>query len=61
MKKERYEKELKKLKKYYEDELKRRDRQIDELREQNKMIMAAALKQSKKINELTERLKKYKK
>jgi len=50
--------ELKKLKQWYSEELKRKDRMIDELREQNSILMKASLKSSEKIAELTERLKK---
>lgn len=50
--------ELKRLKKYYSEELKRKDKLIQELKEQNILVMKSALKQSKKIAELTEKLKK---
>ena len=51
-------KETKKLQKWYEEELKRRDKVIDELKEKNIILMKASLNSSKKIAELTERLKK---
>ncbi len=47
-----------KLKKWYEEELKRKDKMIEELKEQNTVLMKASLNSSKKIAELTERLKK---
>lgn len=51
-------KEVEKLKKHYSEELKRKDKLIDELKEQNTAIMKSALKQSEKLSEITERLKK---
>jgi len=51
-------KEAEKLKKWYAEELKRRDKIIDELREQNTVLMKASLKSSEKIAKLTENLKK---
>ena len=50
--------ELKKLKKWYDEELKRKDKLIDELKEQNTVLMRASLKSSEKIAGLTEKLKK---
>ena len=41
-------KEHEKLKKWFEEEIKRRDRKIDELEEQNKLLLKSALKQSEK-------------
>ena len=57
MKQEELKKEIEKLKKIYAEELKRKDKIIEELTEQNTLIMKSALKQSEKINDLTERLK----
>ncbi len=51
--------ELEKLKKYYAEELKRKDRIIEELREQNSLIMKSALKQSEKLIYLSDKLKKF--
>ena len=51
-------KELKKLKQWYAEELRRKDKIIDELREENTVLMKASLKSSRKIAELTEKLKK---
>ena len=50
--------EIEKLKKWYKEELKRKDKIIDELREQNTLLMRASLKGSKKLAEITEKLKK---
>ena len=50
--------ELKKLKKFYEEELKRKDKLIEELRESNALILKSALKQSEKLTQLTEKFKK---
>jgi hypothetical protein len=50
--------DVKKLKQWYEEELKRRDKVIDELKQENTILMKASLNSSKKIAELTEKLKK---
>jgi len=50
--------ELKKLKKWYADELKRRDKIIEELKQQNNILIKASLKSSDRIAALTEKLKK---
>lgn len=50
--------ELERLNKFYNDELKRKDKMIDELRKDNEIILRTAMKQSEKINNLTEKLKK---
>ncbi len=55
--KESLESELKKLKKTYEEELKRKDKLIEELRESNALILKSALKQSEKLTHLTEKFK----
>ena len=47
-----------KLKKWYSEELKRKDKVIEELREQNEILIKSALKSSKRIDELTQKLKK---
>ena len=52
--------EEKELKKWYEEELKRRDKVIDELKEQNTVMMKASLGSAKKITELQEKLKNIK-
>ena len=49
---------IKRLEQTYAEELKRKDKLIEELREENIVIMKAALKQSKKIDDLTQKLKK---
>ena len=51
-------KDKKELQKWYEEELARRDKEIDRLKEQNTLLMKASLNSSKKISELTEKLKK---
>jgi hypothetical protein len=51
--------EFAKLKKYYHEELKRKDKLIEELKEQNTLIMKSALKQSEKLTHLSEKLKKF--
>ena len=50
--------ELKKIKKWYAEELKRRDKEIEELKKQNVVLMKASLKSAGKIAELTEKVKK---
>jgi len=57
-KKDKLEKELRKLKEIYDRELKRKDKQIDELKEQNSLIMKSALRQSERLTNLSEKLKK---
>ena len=52
------ESELKKLKKWYAEELKRKDTLIEELKQQNTILMKASLNSSRKITELTEKIKK---
>jgi hypothetical protein len=47
-----------KLKQWYQEELKRRDKQIEELREHNLVLMKASMKSADRIAELTEKLKK---
>ena len=51
-------KETEKLKRWYEEELKRKDKIIEDLKEQNTVVMKASLNSSKKLAELTEKLKK---
>jgi hypothetical protein len=51
-------KEKEKLEKWYEEELARRDKEIEELKEKNTILIKASLNSSKRINELTEKLKK---
>ena len=53
--KEELERELKKLKEIYDRELKRKDKLIDELKQQNSLIMKSALKESEKLTFLTEK------
>ena len=57
--KEEIESELKRLKEIYDRELKRKDKIIDELREQNSLIMKSALKESEKLIQLTEKFRKF--
>lgn len=52
--------EIERIKKQYAEELKRKDKMIDELKEQNAAIMKSALKQSEKITELTDKLNSLK-
>ncbi len=51
--------QFEKLKKYYAEELKRKDKLIEELKEQNTLIMKSAMKQSEKLTHLSEKLKKF--
>ena len=44
------------LKKWYNQELERRDELIDKLKKENELIFKSALKQSEKIVKLTEKL-----
>jgi hypothetical protein len=50
--------EIKRMKKIYADELKRKDGMIEELRSQNDVIFKSAIKSSEKINDLTHELEK---
>jgi hypothetical protein len=50
--------EIKKLKEYYESELKRRDLQIDELKKNNEILFKSALKSSQKAEDFREKLEK---
>ena len=50
--------DIDKLKKYYAEELKRKDKIIEELKQENTILMRASLNSSKKITELAEKLKK---
>ena len=56
MKEIKEEMDIEKLKEIYSEELKRKDKVIEELKEQNTVIMKSALSQSKKIDELTKKL-----
>jgi len=47
---------LKRTEQAYSEELERKDKLIEELKENNKIIMKSALKQSKQIDELTTKL-----
>ena len=49
-------KELKKLKEWYSKELKKRDEQIDELKEKNILLMKTSFKQSQRLEELKKRI-----
>lgn len=49
--------EYSRLKKIYAEELKRKDDIIDKLREENRLLMKSALKQSEKNVMLSEKLK----
>lgn len=49
---------ISKLKKWYAEELKRKDELIDKLKKENELIFKSALKQSEKIVKLTEKLEK---
>ncbi len=51
--------QLEKLEKYYAEELKRKDKIIEELKEQNTLIMKSAMKQSEKLTHLSEKLRKF--
>lgn len=59
MEKESPKQQIKRLEEVYAEELKRKDAIIEELKEQNILIMKSALKQSKKIDELTQKLEKF--
>ncbi len=49
-------KEIEKLKEWYSKELKKRDRQIDELKEKNILLMKTSLKQSQRLEEFKKRM-----
>ena len=51
-------KEEEKLKKWYGEELERRDKQIEDLKEENLLLLRSSLNHSKKIDELSEKLRK---
>ena len=51
-------KSLEELEKVYAEELKRKDKLIDDLRQQNKVLMKTALKQSEKNIELQQKIEK---
>ncbi len=44
------------LKKWYKEELKRKDELIDKLKKENELIFKSALKQSENIAKITEKL-----
>ena len=46
------------LKKYYSEELRRKDKIIDELKNQNELLIKTALKQSRKYMDISEYIKK---
>jgi len=56
--KEELEEEFKRIKSVYDEELKRKDKIIAELREMNSLIMKSALKESEKLTRLTDKFKK---
>lgn len=56
--KEELEQELKRLNEFYHEELSRKDKLIEELRESNTLLLKASLKSSEKINDLSDALKK---
>ena len=56
--KEELEQELKRLNEFYHEELRRKDKLIEELRESNTLLLKASLKSSEKINDLSDALKK---
>ncbi|MBD3248962.1 hypothetical protein GF336_02855 [Candidatus Woesearchaeota archaeon] len=47
---------LERLEKYYGEELKRKDKLIEELRRENQVLFKSAMKSSDKIKNLTEKL-----
>jgi len=51
-------KEAEKIKKWYAEELERKDKQIEDLKEENLLLLGTSLNHSKKIDELTEKLRK---
>ena len=50
--------DIKKLKKWYGEELERKDKQIEDLKKEAVLLLKTSLNHSKKIDELTEKLKK---
>jgi len=56
--KEDLEQELKRLNEFYHEELRRKDKLIEELKESNTLLLKASLKSSEKINDLSDALKK---
>jgi hypothetical protein len=55
---EELKKEIEKLKKYYKEELDRKEQIIDELKEHNKILMGSALLQSAKMDEMNKMMQK---
>ncbi|MBL7051176.1 hypothetical protein ISS04_03375 [Candidatus Woesearchaeota archaeon] len=49
-------KEFEKLKEWYSKELRKRDKQIDELKEKNILLMKTSFKQSQRLEELKKRI-----
>ncbi len=50
--------EIKRLEKNYEQELKRKDKIIEELKKENLVILSSALKRSDKLTLMQEKMKK---
>jgi hypothetical protein len=46
------------LNEFYHEELRRKDKLIEELKESNTLLLKASLKSSEKINDLSDALKK---
>jgi hypothetical protein len=44
---------------FYKEEIKRKEKEIEELKKQNELLLKAALKSSHKLEELREKLEKY--
>ncbi len=54
--KETVKEKLERLERYYDEELKRKDKLIGELRRENEVLFKSAMKSSDKIKDLTEKL-----
>ncbi len=57
MKKKHLTSEVEKLKKWFKEEINRRDEIIDKLREQNALLLKNSLKQANKVQDLKESTK----
>ena len=51
-------KDIDKLKKYYEEELAKKDKEIEKLKEENLIILKSALSQAEKVSKISEHARK---
>lgn len=53
-----YKEELKRIEKYYEQEIKRKDKIIEDLKKENLLTLGSALKRSETLTVIEEKMKK---